>query len=213
MRKRVRSGSLIAWPFGLALLLAGCTSAPEKPAEPAAKVEATKVESAFETGRAAFQRLYVSARTWAPDAQPVRLESRPTKEDPKDGRAAVWAAVFVSPSKQNVRNYLWSGLASDPEKGVSPGSLDYYSPANASTRPFDLNYLKVDSTKAVEVADKKGGAALLKKNPELPIKYMLSFDAQKSRLLWRVVYGNSLSDAKLKVLVNASTGDFVAIEK
>lgn len=157
--------------------------------------------------------MYVSARTWAADAQPVRLESRPNKEDPQDGRAGMWAGIFVSASKQNVRNYSWSGIAGDPDKGVSPGGMDYYSPANASTRPFDLNFLKVDSIKALEVANKKGGAALLKKDPHQPIKYMMFFDAQKGQLLWRVIYGTSLSDAKLKVLVNASSGEFVAIEK
>ena len=181
--------------------------------QPAAKPAPVKATSEFETGRAAFQRMYVSARTWAPDTQPVRLESRPNKEDPQDGRAGIWAAVFVSASKQNVRTYVWSGIATDPDKGVSPGSMDYYSPANASTRPFDLNFLKVDSTKAFEVTGKKGGSALLKKDPHQPIKYMLFFDAPKGRLLWRVLYGNSQSDAKLKILVSASSGDFVAIEK
>jgi hypothetical protein len=195
-------------------LLWGCSSQPDKPKEASApKAEPAKVESEFETGRAAFQRMYVSARTWAADARPVRLESRPTKEDPKDGRAAMWTAVFVSAAKQNLRNFSWSGVGTDPDKGVQPGSLDVYSPANANTRPFDLNFLKVDSTKAYEVADKKGGAALLKKDPKQPIKYMLFFDNTKGRLVWRVLYGNSQSDAKLRVLVNASSGDFITIEK
>lgn len=172
-----------------------------------------KVENEFETGRAAFQKMYVAARTWSADAQPVRLESRPHTEDPGDGRAAMWAAVFASASKQNIRNFSWSGVATDPEKGVQPGSLDYYSPSNASTRTFDLNFLKVDSSKALEVAEKKGGAALRKKNPKQPVKFMLFYDYTKSRLLWRVLYGNSQSDAKLRVLVSASSGEFVMVEK
>lgn len=203
------------WSIGLLGLafLSGCSSEPEKSKAPEKKAEAPKPETTFETGRSAFQRMYVSARTWAPDVQLVRLESQPTKEDPKDGRSAAWSAVFVSASKQNVRNYSWSGLATEGEKGVQPGSMDYYSASNASTRPFDLSFLKVDSTKAFEVADKKGGAALLKKDPNQPIKYMLFFDPAKQRLLWRVIYGNSANDAKLKVLVNATNGDFVLIEK
>jgi hypothetical protein len=195
------------------LLVSGCSNQPEKPKESAPKAEPVKAETEFETGRSAFQRMYVSARTWAPDAQPVRLESRPTKEDPKDGRAAIWAAAFVSASKQNIRNFSWSGVATDPDKGVQPGSLDVYSASNASTRPFDLNFLKVDSTRALEVANKKGGAALLKKDPAQPIKCMLFFDTPKGRLVWRVIYGNSQSDAKLRILVNASSGEFITIEK
>ncbi|HUS19348.1 MAG TPA: hypothetical protein VMZ25_06835, partial [Terriglobales bacterium] len=62
-------------------LLWGCSSQPEKLKEASApQAKPAKVESEFETGRAAFQRMYVSARTWSADAQPVRLESRPTKE-------------------------------------------------------------------------------------------------------------------------------------
>lgn len=209
MRKLGRVGISLA---GLCLLF-GCSGQPEKSKEAAPKTPPPKAESEFETGRAAFQKMYVSARTWSADAQPVRLESRPTKEDPKDGRAAIWAAVFVSASKQNLRNFSWSGVATDPDKGVQPGSLDYYSPSNASTRPFDLNFLKVDSTKALEVADKKGGAALLKKDPKQPLKYMLFFDNAKGRLVWRVLYGSSQSDAKLRILVNASSGEFIMAEK
>lgn len=200
----------------LTLLASGCSTQPEKAKERAAAKKAeVKEESEFESGRSAFQRMYVSARTWAPDAQAVRLESRPHAQDPGDGKAGNWSAVFVSASKQAVRNYVWSGIVSDSstETGVSPGSADYWSPANASTRPYDQNYLKIDSDKALAVALKKGGAALVKKDPKQPIKYMLFFDANKNRLLWRVSFGNSQSDSKLNVLVNASNAEFVMIEK
>jgi hypothetical protein len=205
----------------LALLIAtGCGSESQKPkpgTESSDKTleEEKPAEPTFVTGRSAFQKLYVSARTWAPDAQPVRLESRPHKLDPHDGRAGIWTATFVSASRQNLRSYIWSGITADnaPEPGVSPGSMDVYSPSNASTRPFDLTFLKVDSGRAFVVAQKKGGAALMKKDPEQPIKYMLFWDPQKARLLWRVVYGSSESNSKLRILVNASDGEFVAVEK
>lgn len=195
-------------------LLAGCSSPPQPEPDKSqpAKVEPKKPETQFETGRAAFQRMYVAARSWAPDVQPVRMESRPVKQDPKDGKAAMWSATFVSASRQNIRTYTWSGIEGE-EQGVTPGNTDYYSPANASTRPFDLNFLKVDSTQALETAQKKGGEAILKKDPETPLKYMLFFDPTKGRLLWRVVYGGSVSDSKLRILVNASSGEFVAKEK
>lgn len=195
-------------------LLAGCSPKPQpESAQPeTAKAEPKKPENDFETGRAAFQRMYVAARGWAADVQPVRLESRPTRQDPKDGKAAVWAATFVSPARQNIRTYTWSGIEG-ADKGVTPGNTDYYSPANASTRPFDLNFLKVDSTAALETAQKKGGEAILKKEPETPLKYMLFFDQSKGRLLWRVVYGGSVSDSKLRILVNATSGEFVSKEK
>lgn len=195
-------------------LASACSSKPQPEAaksEPA-KTEPRKPQTDFDSGRAAFQRMYVAARGWAADVQPVRLESRPTRQDPKDGKAAMWSATFVSPSRQNVRSYTWSGIEG-ADQGITPGNTDYYSPANASTRPFDLNFLKVDSTDALETAQKKGGEAVLKKDPETPLKYMLFFDQSKGRLLWRVVYGGSVSDSKLRILVNATTGEFVAKEK
>jgi hypothetical protein len=210
MRKRSLAFILPA----VCLLLVACNSEQPKNAQSeAAPAKPKQAEPEFESGRAAFQRMYVSARTWAPDAQLVRLESMPVKEDPKDGRAGVWKALFVSASKGNTRNYQWTGVGPESQRGVEPGTPDIYSPGNASTRPFDLSFLKVDSTKAFEVADKKGGAALLKKDPNQPIKYMLFYEAARNRLLWRVLYGNSLNDAKLKVLIYASSGEFFRVEK
>jgi len=43
----------------------------ETAAQPAAK-PAVK-EAQYDTGRTAFQRMYVAARAWAPDAKPFRL--------------------------------------------------------------------------------------------------------------------------------------------
>ena len=53
---------------------------------------------------------------------------------------------------------------------------------------------------------------MLKKNPEIPVKYVLFWDAPKGRLVWQVIFGQSEYDAKLVVWVNASTGDFAKIE-
>ncbi len=201
--------------FGLAIVL-GCSTAPEavKPAETKA-AEKPVPQAEFLRGRSAFQRLYAAARNWAPDAQPIRMESRPRTGDQPDGTASVWAATFASPSKQQSRSFLWSGAVGDnaPEQGISPGSMDTFSPGNVSTRPFDTAYLKVDTDKALTVANKKGGAALLKKNPQQLVRYLLNWEQGKGRLLWRVVYGVSEHDAPLRVDVNASTAEFVKIAK
>ena len=154
------------------------------------------------------------ARSWAPDARPVRFESRPRREDKRDGTGSVWSGTFASSSRNQIRSYLWSGASAEdaPEAGITPGSTDVFNETNASTRPFDLTFLKVDSDKAFAVASKKGGAAVLKKNPEIPVKYVLFWDAPKGRLVWQVIFGQSEYDAKLVVWVNASTGDFAKIE-
>jgi hypothetical protein len=202
-----------------ALAVFGCSSpkpnttndnAPKAQSKPAPKPAET---AQLETGRAAFQKLYASAHIWAPDTQPLTLESVPRKGD-GEGKAAVWTAKFASASKRNIRSFMWSGAAGEdaPEQGISPGKIDVYSPENASTQPFSLNFLKIDSDKAFEVAQKHGGKAIQKKKPDLPIKYALEWDRQHNRLLWRVIYGSE-NDSKLKALVNASTGEFVGLEK
>ncbi len=203
------------------LEIVGCSSQPKAPAEKTATQE--KAANApkpgkptdFETGREAFQRIYATARNWAPDAQPVRFESRPRKEDKRDGTASVWSGTFASSARRQIRAYIWSGASADdaPEPGTYPGNIDVYNESNASTRPFDLNFLKIDSDKAFAVANKKGGATVLKKISSLPVKYVLFWDAPRTRLVWRVIYGQSEYDAKLDVWVNASTGDFVKIEQ
>ena len=55
-----------------------------------------------------------------------------------------------------------------PSRGISPGSEDNYSPTNSSTQIFDVVFLKTDSDKALEVAQKHGGDKLLAKDLILP---------------------------------------------
>lgn len=201
--------------IGGALAAAGCSSqpAPSEPAKP--KAAKPKPQAEFLAGRPGFQRLYAAARNWAPDAQPIKMESRPRTGDKPDGTASIWVATFASPAKQQVRSFLWSGAVGEdaPEQGISPGSMDTYSAGNVSTQPFDTAYLKVDTDKALEVANKKGGARLIKKKPEQPVRYLLIWEPGKARLIWRVVYGLSEHDSPLRVDVNASTAEFVKIAK
>jgi hypothetical protein len=208
---------LVTSMLGSLLFVAGCSSTPEPTKPTPAKVEkpasAPQAESLL--ARTAFQKLYAAARNWSPDSQPIKMESRPRSGDKPDGTATVWVATFASPSKQQTRSFLWSGAVGEgaPERGISPGGMDTYSPGNVSTRPFDTAYLKIDTDKALTVANKKGGTALLKKHPDQPVKYMLMWEDPKRRLLWRVVYGISEHDAPLRVDVNASTAEFVKIAK
>jgi hypothetical protein len=196
-------------------LLAGCSSEPPKTAEPA-KPKPAKPADEYQTGRIAFQKLYVTARAWAGDVQPFRLESQYTKGAPvAEGKAGVWRAAFGSVQRSSTKFYLWSGVTAEgaPERGISPGLEDNYNPANASTRPFDISFLKVDSDKAFQVAQEHGGKALLQKDPTQPVLFLLDWDARGNHLVWHVVYGDSRMTAKLSVVVNGSTGEFVRVEK
>ncbi len=192
-------------------LMAGCSSESSKPAE---KPQPKAPE--YQTGRVAFQKLYVAARGWARDAQPFRLQSQTTADSKgQDGKAGVWRASFASPAQHGVKPYVWSGTdaADAPSRGVSPGTEDSYSPANSSTHIFDMAFLKVDSDKALEVAQKHGGDKIMAKTPDSPVVYTLDWSAPTSELIWHVIYGASRDDAKLVVDVNAATGEFIRVEK
>ena len=196
--------------IAMAVVLSGCSSAP-KPAEKAAEAKPEPPKAELLTGRVAFQKLFVTARSWAPDAQPFRLESEPVKAAPgADGKAGIWRGYFASPSKRALKPYLWSGIPGPdaPERGVSPGTEDSFNPANTSTQPFDFAFLKTDSDKAFEVAQAHGGKKLLEADPQKPIKYILVWNASSNELLWNVIYGTSGGLGRLSVNVDASTGAF-----
>jgi hypothetical protein len=192
------------------MMMTACSSGPSTPA-PVEKPQPKPAE--FVTGRSAFQKLYIAARGWARDAQPYRIESMITDDSKgKEGKSAVWRASFGSPLQRGVKAYTWSGEVSS-DRGINPGTEDTYSPTNTSTQIFDVAFLKVDSDKALDVAQKHGGDKLVAKDPDTPILYMLDWSSATNELIWHVIYGVSRDDYKLKVAVNASSGDFIRVEK
>lgn len=190
-------------------LMTACSSEPAKPTE-SEKPQPKAPE--ILTGRSAFQKLYISAHGWGPDARPYRLESM-TNDDSKgaDGKSAIWRAGFASAVQRGTKPYTWSGSGTD--RGVNPGTEDSYNPNNASTQVFDIAFLKIDSDKAFEVAQQHGGDKILAKSPDTPVLYILEWNHVSNELIWHVIYGESRDNAKLKVAVNATSGDFLRIEK
>ncbi len=197
---------LIAVMWALALLV-GCTS--PKPAE----TEKPKPkEPDFYTGRYAFQKMYLAARGWARDAQPYSLESEATPlATGKDGKSEVWHASFASPARRGVKPFTWRGSDTpDSPRGVSPGIEDNYSPTNTSTQIFDVQFLKIDSEQALETAQKHGGDKILEKDLNTPVTYQLEWRRSENKLVWHVTYGGN---SRLRISVDASTGDFLRVEK
>lgn len=202
-------------------LLAGCSSEPQKPAEAKKGAEAKAAAAEAKapellTGRAAFQKLFATARMWAPDAKPFRLQSQTARSAlGADGKAGVWRGSFASTAKRAVKPYVWSGITAEdaPGRGVNPGVEDTFNPSNSSTQPFDFGFLKVDSDKAFEAAQQHGGKKILDKTPDQPVTYILDWNPATNELMWHVIYGTSAADAKLRVAVDATTGDSVRVEK
>jgi hypothetical protein len=186
-------------------VLSGCSSEPSKPAtadKPQPKPAATI------NGSSAFYKCYIAARGWAQDAQPYRAESQMTAASKgRGGKAGAWRAGFASPLRHAIKAYTWS----DGE--VTPAVEDTYNPTNVSTQIFNVQFLKVDTDKAFEVAQKHGGDTLLEKEPDTPVLYVLDWNRQENQLVWHVIYGTDTDSAKLRVAVNATTGSFVRVER
>ncbi len=194
-------------------VLAGCNSGPSTPA---AEQKPQPKPPEIVTGRTAFQKLYVAAHGWGRDAQPYRLESQVTKEaNGRDGKSAVWRAFFASALQRGVKPYIWSGVEADdaPSRGISPGSEDTYNPNNSNTQIFDIAFLKIDSDKALETAEKHGGDKIMEKNPDMPVFYVLDWNRMTNELVWHVIFGPTRDNPKLNVAVNASSGVFLRVEK
>jgi hypothetical protein len=168
------------------------------------------------TGRAAFQKVFIAARNYAADVKPFRIESTPSADgNGLDGKSAIWRASFASAAQHGVKPFFWSGSnAPDaPSRGVSPGNEDVYNPGNASTQIFDVAFLKVDSDQAFAEAQKHGGDKVLEKDPTTPVIYVCDWNHNTNQLTWHVIYGVSRETAKLTVAVDASTAEFLRVEK
>lgn len=187
----------------LFLLLGGCSTetpapqkkAEEKPAEPL-------------TGRQALQQMYIAARGWAADIQPIKVNSillPEVKAEP--GKAPAWQAVFVSASLGKARSYTYSVIESvgNLHKGVFAGLDQSWSGPSGTTKPFLMASIKIDSDEAYKTALKKG-AEYDKKNPGKPINFLLEANTRFPDTSWRVIWGESVGTSSFSVFVDASTG-------
>jgi hypothetical protein len=197
MKKPVFAVAILA-----AGLMSGCSSEPSKPAP--VETAQPKAPEAI-TGSSALYKCYASARLWAPDAQPYSAESAASQSG--DGKAGEWRVGFASPAKRAIKSFTWTN------GDISHSVDDAYSPSNSSTQIFNIQFLKVDTDKAFGVAQQHGGEKLLQSEPDTSILYVLDWSRQDNALLWHVIYGTDRESAKLRVAVNASTGEFARVEK
>lgn len=194
----------------VALVIAGCTSQPTKtataePPKPAPAKELTVKYTALEC----LNRMDGQALRWAPDALVFHVESDINPEtDGRGGKSTVWKGIYASDSRHTIRTFTCSGSheAYAPPVGVT-GELELaYQP---SATPFRAFLVKADSDKAFEVAQQHGGETLLKKDPKLPVTYLLAMERRQSVPTWFVIYGKSTEDNKGIGMINATTGQFL----
>jgi hypothetical protein len=200
-------------------LLTGCESTP-KPGEGGqpASTAATPTQSkppALYTGLQAFNCVNGLAQRWSSDVIPVRLESQVNSEaNGQDGKATVWKAGFISPSRGKLKYFFCSGsrLKDSPPYGPSADTEQAYGP-DVPSLGFQPLFLKTDSDKAYAVAQEHGGASLIKKDPNQVVTYFVLWNPKQRALYWYVMYGKDKESAAGAGIVNALTGAYVGASK
>lgn len=186
------------------LLLVGCSS----DAPTAAEKKAEEAPAPTLTGRQALQQMYIAARAWAPDIQPIKLNSILLPElKAEPGKAAAWQAIFVSTSLGKARSYTYSSVESEGNlhKGVFAGLDQSWSGPSLTSKPFIMASVKIDSDDAYKAAMKKG-AEYDAKNPGKPINFLLEANTKFPDTTWRVIWGESVGTSSFSIFVDASTG-------
>jgi hypothetical protein len=188
-------------------LLVSCSRQPERKASKSA--EPTPREPV--TARFAFQRMSIQARTWSPDAQPLRIASVTLKEIPSEaGRYPAWRATFVSAQLRKARTYTYS-VAESPgnvHEGVLKGPDEAWSGPTGQAKPFLTEMFKVDSDEAYTTAAKKS-QEYQKKHADMPVHFLLEFTPRFPLPAWRVFWGETLGSSDYSVFVDCTTGKYL----
>ena len=105
------------------LALSTCSEAPRTTAkvETAAQKEPAKAPEAV-TAQRAFYEMYKPARGWATDLLALSVTSGEVPNiKNEDGKAGLWTAIFVSPSRREARSFTYAVVDSgaDIRKGVN----------------------------------------------------------------------------------------------
>ncbi|MFI5118497.1 MAG: hypothetical protein ACHP8B_17550 [Terriglobales bacterium] len=202
--------------IGVLILTAGCSSTENKTAPAQQAAAAPKPSAELYSGQQAFNRMLGLAMKWAGDAAPARVESVLTTEATgQGGKSAVWRGYFASPSRRSTKTFVCSGsrLHDAPPFGVSPEGNEGAYNAQSAGLVFSQYLVKTDTDKAFDVAQQHGGDAIVKKDAQQAVTYVLLKDKKLNVPVWFVIYGASEKDRKGIGVINATTGDFVSAGK
>ncbi len=190
--------------------MTACSGTPKPSAKEAkAELEAKK-EPAKPAGpvaaQTAFYEMYKPARTWASDLLPLSLASGELASMKNEGgKAAMWTAVFVSPSRREARTFYYSVINEGEtiSKGVTAGGAQPWSGATAKSRPFQTTEFVVNSDAAYNTALAQAGP-WLKRHPDKKAALFLGSTSRFPRPVWLVIWGTTKSG--YAVYVDATTG-------
>jgi hypothetical protein len=164
------------------------------------------------SAQAAFRGMFASARSWAADAQPLRVAQIDVEGmKAEGGKAPAWEALFVSEGRRQVRRYIFS-VVHRPVRNLRGGINDEPPETwslGGGSEPFLVQAFKRDSTAVYEVA-MSHGRDYARKHPAEPVKFLLEKTSRFPDPAWRVYWGNSVSTSGYSIFVDATTGDYLA---
>jgi hypothetical protein len=209
MKKRF--GRQITSVFTCLVLLSFMVACSQSPDAPGGKPAESSSPAQPVTARFAFQRTLLQARTWASDAQLLRIYNVNLREvSSAAGKCGGWSATFVSAQLKKARTYSFSVIHSPgyAHKGVFPERDEPWSGTSGQARPFPYQALKVDSDEAYATAAKES-AAFIKKHPQMAVQFLLEYTPRYPDPAWRVIWGDTLGSSKYSVFVDCITGKYL----
>jgi len=142
--------------------------------------------------KTAFWPMYTAAHQWAADIVVLRVDAKELPGYTNDaGKAAMWEAVFASPSRHEYRTYTYAIAAVPPNtyKGVDAGLEMAWRGETRDAMAIDMNAFNVDSDAAYQAAA-AAAADWLKKNPAKPLTTVAMGDTYKfQEPVWYVMWG------------------------
>ena len=208
MERSILSPVACAVAVFIFLIAAGCSGTTERKA---AKEATPGPPPEPVTARFAFQRMSIQARVWAPDAQPLRLSSANLKEvTSASGKYPAWRGTFVSAQLKKARSFSYSVVDSpgNVREGVLRGPEETWSGPTGQAQPFPQEMLKIDSDEAYATAAKES-REFLKKNPDIPVHFLLEFTPRFPLPAWRVFWGQTLGSSQYTVFVDCTSGKYL----
>ncbi len=197
------------WVMSVAvLLLAGCSQSTTPSAGNGSKAanESTGPPEVV-TAKTAFWPMYTAARNWTTDFVIVRLTPIEVSGFKNEaGKAAMWQAVFASPSLHQYRVYSYAiaNVPPDVHKGVIAGLRLPWGGPTRDAMPIEPDSFNVDSDAAYKAAT-ADAAAWLKKNPgKEPSSFQLGNTYRFQAPVWYLMWGDKKSG--YVAYVDANTG-------
>ncbi len=193
-----------------AIFMSSCSTGPQPSpkAGTEAKQEPPKAPEAV-AARSVYFEMHKAARAWAPDLLALTLKSGEVPNVKNEGgKAGLWTAVFVSPSRHEARTFSYAAAANgaDLRKGINVSDKQAWNGATPASKAFVNAEFSVDSDAAYAAAAEKA-SGWLKTHPAAKVTFTLGNSSRFPGPVWYIMWGTSKNG--YVAYVDAATGTVV----